>query len=152
MTELISRKAALDACQAVADEAKRYGIPQMTLGAHTCRDAILSLPTMTDAPEKIWATPDSEDGWRWPVASKFPMQGYSPDAQVSYTRSDMIDAADRIRELEAKLAQATDEALERAANVADDHTPEKHTGATLAAHVTGRSIAAAIRAMKGTTK
>lgn len=30
-------------CRTVADEAKSYGIPQMTMGAHTCRDAILDL-------------------------------------------------------------------------------------------------------------
>jgi len=29
-------------CQTVADEAKGYGIPQMTMGANTCRDAILA--------------------------------------------------------------------------------------------------------------
>jgi hypothetical protein len=35
--------------------------------------------------------------------------------------------------------------LEAAAKIADDHTPAKHDG-TLAAHCTGRAIAAAIRA------
>ena len=44
---------------------------------------------MTDAPERIWAAPDTDDGWRWPVASKFPMQGYTPDVQVSYIRADL---------------------------------------------------------------
>ena len=42
--DLISRADAKAACQKVADEAKGYGIPQMTMGAHTCRDAILALP------------------------------------------------------------------------------------------------------------
>jgi len=38
--------------------------------------------------------------------------------------------------------------MDEAAGIADDHTPEKHGGMTLAAHVTGRTIAAAIRAGK----
>lgn len=42
--DLISRAAAKVACQKVADEAKGYGIPQMAMSAHTCRDAILALP------------------------------------------------------------------------------------------------------------
>ena len=42
--DLIRRGDAMKACHAVADEAKSYGIPQMTLGAHTCRDAIRALP------------------------------------------------------------------------------------------------------------
>lgn len=33
---------AMRKCQKVADEAKSYGIPQMTMGANTCRDAILA--------------------------------------------------------------------------------------------------------------
>jgi len=37
--------------------------------------------------------------------------------------------------------------IEECAIIADDHTPAKHEG-TLAAHVTGRSIAAAIRSLK----
>ncbi len=48
MNDLISRHAALAACQKVADEAKAYGIPQMTMGAHTCRDAIRELPASAD--------------------------------------------------------------------------------------------------------
>jgi len=32
---------AMQCCQAVANEAKSYNIPQMTMGANTCRDAIL---------------------------------------------------------------------------------------------------------------
>ena len=42
--DLISRADAKAACQKVADEAKGYGIPQMAMGAHTCRDAIIALP------------------------------------------------------------------------------------------------------------
>ena len=38
-------------------------------------------------------------------------------------------------------------ALEAAAREADDRTPAKHSGGTLAAHCTGASIAAAIRAL-----
>lgn len=44
MSDMISRADALAECQKVADEAKSYGIPQMSLGAHTCRDAIRALP------------------------------------------------------------------------------------------------------------
>lgn len=44
-------------------------------------------------------------------------------------------------------AEGYREGLEAAARVADDHTPEKHSGMTLQAHVTGRAIAAAIRAL-----
>ena len=33
----------------------------------------------------------------------------------------------------------------------NDHTPEKHSGMTLASHVTGRAIEAAIRAIPGPT-
>jgi hypothetical protein len=40
-----------------------------------------------------------------------------------------------------------DSVLEEAAKLADDHTPAKHAG-TLAAHVTGRTIAQAIRSLK----
>jgi hypothetical protein len=36
--------------------------------------------------------------------------------------------------------------IEECASIADDHTPAKHQG-TLAAHVTGRTIAKAIRAL-----
>jgi hypothetical protein len=45
---------------------------------------------MDEAPERIWAAPDTDDGWRWPVASKFPMQGYAPDGQVAYVRADIL--------------------------------------------------------------
>lgn len=38
------REAAMDACKKVADEAKSYGIPQMTMGANTCYDAIRAIP------------------------------------------------------------------------------------------------------------
>jgi len=55
---------------------------------------------MSDAPKRIWAAPDSDDGWRWPVASKFPMQGYSDGGQVEYVRADLFAA------LEAQIAAA----------------------------------------------
>lgn len=44
-------------------------------------------------------------------------------------------------------SEIRNEALEEAAKVADDHTPPKHTTA-LASHVTGVTIAKAIRALK----
>lgn len=53
----------------------------------------------------------------------------------------------RAESAEAALATARRDALDEAAKVADDHTPEKHSGMTLASHVTGRTIAAAIRAI-----
>lgn len=43
--DLIRRGDAKAACQTVADEARSYRIPQMTMGANTCRDAINDLPT-----------------------------------------------------------------------------------------------------------
>ena len=27
-----------------------------------------------DAPKRIWACPDTQDGWRWPYASEHPVQ------------------------------------------------------------------------------
>ena len=61
----------------------------------------------------------------------------------------------RVPELEAEVIRLRDELAaawlagrDAAAQIADDHTPEKHSGMTLASHVTGRAIAAAIRAME----
>jgi hypothetical protein len=48
---------------------------------------------------------------------------------------------------ERALATARADALREAAAVAKDHTPEKHTGMTLASHVTGRTIEKAILAL-----
>lgn len=48
------------------------------------------------APDQIFASPDREDGWRWPRASKFPEQG--PYENVSYTRSDLTPDPAAIRE------------------------------------------------------
>lgn len=53
------------------------------------------------APDRIWASPDSDDGWRWPHASNYPMQGYSD--KVEYTRSDLITNAAYVAGLEAAL-------------------------------------------------
>ncbi len=62
-----------------------------------------------------------------------------------------LDTLTRLHLLTDEDLQKRDaEFLERAAVAADDHTPGKHMGGTLAAHVTGVTIAAAIRAMKGT--
>ena len=46
---------------------------------------------MTDtdgAPERVWCGPDGDDGWRWPMASKFP----EARLNVAYVRSDLFDA------------------------------------------------------------
>jgi len=40
------------------------------------------------APDRIWAGADSEDGWRWPYASKHPMQHPSP--VFEYIRADLV--------------------------------------------------------------
>jgi len=50
----------------------------------------------------------------------------------------------KMQEVEACVNAAVKAERERCAKVADDHTPDKHTAA-LASHVTGRTIAAAIR-------
>jgi len=42
-----------------------------------------------DAPEWIWASPDIDDGWRWPVLSKFPIQGPPIEKQVCFVRADL---------------------------------------------------------------
>ena len=47
---VIDLDAAIAACQAIADAAKAYGIPQMVLGATACRDAILALPPVQPDP------------------------------------------------------------------------------------------------------
>ena len=49
------REAAIAACKNVADEAKRYGIPQMTMGANICYDAIRAIPI---APQPVTVTAD----------------------------------------------------------------------------------------------
>jgi hypothetical protein len=70
---------------------------------------------MGEAPERIWAASATDDGWSWPVASKFPMQGYAPDSQVSYVRADIhantLAALDRA---EADKAAAVDATLDAA--------------------------------------
>jgi hypothetical protein len=48
------------------------------------------------APDQIFASPDRQDGWRWPRASQFPEQG--PYENVSYTRSDLTPDPATIRE------------------------------------------------------
>ena len=42
---------------------------------------------MSDAPERIFASRDEQDGWRWPRASKFPEQG--PRENIEYRRADL---------------------------------------------------------------
>jgi hypothetical protein len=61
------------------------------------------------APDQIFASPDREDGWRWPRASQFPEQG--PYENVSYTRSDLTPDPAAIREVALREAAAVAEAL-----------------------------------------
>ena len=56
------REAAMDACKKVADEAKSYGIPQMTMGANTCYDAIRAIPIAPQPSENRLFDPDSHWG------------------------------------------------------------------------------------------
>lgn len=56
------------------------------------------------APDQIFASPDRQDGWRWPRASKFPEQG--PYENVSYTRSDLTPDPAAIREAALREAAA----------------------------------------------
>ena len=71
------------------------------------------------APDKIWAAADPEDGWRWPEASKFPMQGYVD--QVEYTRTDLIPNAAYVAGLE-EAVQRVDEYWD----VSDYAVPSMH--------------------------
>jgi hypothetical protein len=63
---------------------------------------------MDEAPERIWAAPDTDDGWRWPVASKFPIQGYAPDGQVAYVRADLSLALGAVVMQDASLKAIMD--------------------------------------------
>ncbi len=90
---------------------------------------------MTDMPEGIWAWPARlayEEVGQW-ASTRYPT-----DAE-KFVREDVV---------EARVAEAVAKEREACALVADDHTPEKHSGMTLQAHVTGRNIAAAIRSRK----
>ena len=69
---------------------------------------------MDKAPERIWAAPDTDDGWRWPVASKFPMQGYAPDGQIEYIRA--LPTPDHAALLAAALKLPEVAAMRAAAN------------------------------------
>ena len=68
---------------------------------------------MNDLPEWIWAAPDEDDGWRWPKASKFPMQG-QPD-QFAFIREDAHKAA--LERAEAEKAAAVLAERERCARI-----------------------------------
>lgn len=43
---------------------------------------------MTEEPDFIYAGADCQDGWRWPVASKFPMQ--HPTSIHAFVRIDSL--------------------------------------------------------------
>lgn len=60
-------------------------------------------------------------------------------------KRDVLISLQEIARLRAELANAGAVMVEACAQVARDHTPEKHSGATLASHVTGRAIENAIR-------
>lgn len=51
---------------------------------------------MTDknAPERIWAWPQKDAGWRWPGASKFPHQ-----MGDQYIRADLCPTPDELRQV-----------------------------------------------------
>jgi Lar family restriction alleviation protein len=54
--------------------------------------------------------------------------------------------------VKALVAEAEARGMERAAGIARDRTPEKHSGMTLQAHVTGRNIEEAILAEAATRR
>ncbi len=59
---------------------------------------------MGDAPEVIYVGADSEDGWRWPKASKFPMQHSSP--VHAYVRMEVLpDQIDILRAIKKSGAR-----------------------------------------------
>lgn len=77
----------------------------------------MGMMNLSEAPEQIFASPDREDGWRWPRASQYPEQG--PYENVSYTRSDLTPDPAAIREAalreaaeNCKTCQCRDEILE----------------------------------------
>ena len=47
--------------------------------------------TETTAPERIWACPDKVENWRWPFASRFPVQHNAP--MFEYTLSSTVAAS-----------------------------------------------------------
>ena len=93
------------------------------------------------APEKIWLGRDERyEGRPWRrLASQFDDEDGNETAE--YTRSDLLPAQIAAAEKRGRIA-----GLREAAEIAHDHTPEKHSGMTLASHVTGRSIESAILA------
>lgn len=60
--------------------------------------------------------------------------------------SDTVSCAQHVAITLATLSPQAQALIEECASIADDHTPAKHDG-TLAAHVTGSTIAKAIRAL-----
>lgn len=77
------------------------------------------------------------------------IERWSNDEQIKSILRKPAQPAPDAPALDADAVAALVEAeTERCAKIADDHTPAKHTAA-LASHVTGRTIAAAIRAKGG---
>ena len=72
------------------------------------------------APDHIYASPDPDDGWRWPRASKLPEQG--PHLNVCYRRADLpppLSAALAVPEVAALV-----EALRAIADMPDYRLPK----------------------------
>ena len=66
--------------------------------------------TDNTAPERIWACPDKVENWRWPFASRFPVQHNAP--MFEYTLSSTVSALIADAEHRGREA-ATEELLER---------------------------------------
>lgn len=105
---------------------------------------------MSDVPNWIWAAPCSKDGWRWPEASKFPMQGQP--VQFAFIREDLhkaaLDAAeaDKQRAVEAER-EACAVIVEKASGHRMQITDTMKRGEWLTLDL--MPIAAAIRAQGG---
>lgn len=70
---------------------------------------------MTEAPKRIWACPDVQDGWRWPYASKYPVQ--HSRAHEGRFFVDESDHARLMAEKDAEIARLR-EALDEAERTA----------------------------------
>jgi len=97
--DLIRRGDAKAACQKTADEAKAYHIPQMTLGAMSCRDAIAALPAATSdrearLVEALWATDEKITG------------ALKPDRRLIEVLGEIAEAIIAARALLAELEAA----------------------------------------------
>ena len=91
------------------------------------------------APDRIWASYRKQPEQLY----AYPWRSHERSDEIEYLRRDpAVLAADPM--VQALIGAA----LEEAAKAANDRTPPKHGHAPLAAHVTGRSIEDAIRALR----